>query len=91
MVSKAIIAERNKKASLVFTLQWHLTARCQQNCLHCYMKDEPTYFSELKNELPTEVCFKIIDDFAKSFSPYCHGLRINFTGGDPLLKKEFLN
>lgn len=75
------------KAPLTFVLQWHLTARCQQNCLHCYMKDEPTYASELKNELETEVCFRIIDSFVKDFSPLCKGLRINFTGGDPLLKK----
>lgn len=82
-----MVVKPKPKAPLTLVLQWHLTARCQQNCLHCYMKDEPTYASELKNELETEVCFKIIDSFVKDFSPYCKGLRINFTGGDPLLKK----
>lgn len=81
-------ARKNKvKAPLAFVLQWHLTARCQQDCLHCYMKNEPSYASELKNELETEKCFKIIDEFVENFSPYCQRLRINFTGGDPLLKK----
>lgn len=81
------MAKIKAKTPFTFTLQWHLTARCQQDCRHCYMKDEPTYESELKNELDKEICFRIIDDFFESFSPYCQRLRINFTGGDPLLKE----
>lgn len=75
------------KAPLVFTLQWHLTACCEQKCKHCYMREEPTYLSELKNELDINACFKIVDDFVESFGPFCQKLRINFTGGDPLLKE----
>jgi len=79
------------KSPLTFILQWHLTARCQQNCLHCYMREEPTYVSELENELDTRSCFRVIDDFADRFSSHCRDLRINFTGGDPLLKERFFD
>ena len=45
-----------------FTLQWHITARCQQHCKHCYMHDEPSYQSELSNELGHEDSIKVIED-----------------------------
>jgi len=73
-----------------FNIQWHLTARCQQNCLHCYMRDEPTYLSELENELDHKTCLKIIDDYVDSFGEKCR-LQINFTGGDPLLRKDIFD
>jgi MoaA/NifB/PqqE/SkfB family radical SAM enzyme len=55
MASKLNKLARRRKAALVFILQWHLTARCQQNCLHYYMKDEPTYVSEIENELDEDL------------------------------------
>lgn len=73
-----------------FNLQWHLTARCQQNCLHCYMHDEPTYLSEFENELDHKTCLRIIDDFVNSFGDKCR-LQINFTGGDPLLREDIFD
>ena len=70
-----------------FILQWHLTAKCEYNCQHCYMHDSPTYKSELKNELDFNTCLRIIDDFSNTLDHWkIHG-RINFTGGDPLLKE----
>lgn len=74
-----------------FTLQWHLTAKCDQNCKHCYMKDSPTYFSELYNELSFEDCKKIIDDFVSTINAWNVPGRINFTGGDPLLRTDFFD
>lgn len=71
-----------------FGLQWHLTARCQQNCLHCYMRDEPTYESELKNELSFENCLKVLDDFIETTKKWGARGIVTFTGGDPLLKPE---
>lgn len=47
-----------------FTLQWHITAECDQNCKHCYMHDSDSYESEVNNQLDISECMKIIDDFA---------------------------
>ncbi len=71
-----------------FLLQWHITAKCQQHCKHCYMYDEPTYKGECENELSFEQCIKVLDDY-KSF---CERMNVNgritFTGGDPLLRED---
>jgi radical SAM/SPASM domain protein of ACGX system len=71
-----------------FILQWHLTARCQEHCRHCYMHDSPTYDSEVKNELSTSECMRILDDFSDMTRSMGVGARINFSGGDPLLRKD---
>lgn len=74
-----------------FTLQWHLTSRCQQCCKHCYVFDEKTYELERKRELPLEKCKEIIDDF-KSFCNTLHVKgEIAFTGGDPMLKENLFD
>ncbi|HHV30080.1 radical SAM/SPASM domain-containing protein [Acetivibrio mesophilus] len=70
-----------------FFLQWHITAKCDQKCKHCYMYDSPFYQSEKDNELTLADCKAIIDDFSDTASP---GNRsIYFTGGDPLLRNDF--
>ncbi|CAD6492420.1 MAG: Coenzyme PQQ synthesis protein E [Candidatus Argoarchaeum ethanivorans] len=71
-----------------FTLQWHLTAKCDQHCKHCYMYDSPTYEQEVRNELKYETCLNIIDDFSNAIDHWGISGRINFTGGDPLLKER---
>lgn len=74
-----------------FVLQWHLTAKCDQHCQHCYMSDSSTYLNEIKNELDLNTCFRIIDDFSEAIEQWGVSGRINFTGGDPLLKKEIFD
>jgi len=80
---------KNKEKSIV--LQWHLTAKCDQNCIHCYMYNSPTYKGEIENELDHKNSLKIIDEFAELGKRWNTPLRINFTGGDPLLRKDFFN
>ncbi len=73
-----------------FTLQWHITGKCDQRCAHCYMFTD-TYKQELENELSYEDCLKVIDDFAGALEKWeIHG-RINFTGGDPLLREDLFD
>ena len=67
----------------VFTLQWHLTSKCPNNCKHCYIQK----WERESGELPLKDCFKIIDDFYQMISDLQVRGRINFTGGDPLLKE----
>jgi len=75
----------------MFTLQWHCTARCQQKCSHCYMYDEPTYKNEIENELATEECIAVINDFADFCGIMNIKAQISFTGGDPLLRSDLFN
>lgn len=71
-----------------FTLQWHVTAKCDQTCMHCYRYNTPTYERELKDELNYEDCCKIIDDFSDTFNNWGMPTQISFTGGDPLLRED---
>ncbi|MBI5328104.1 MAG: radical SAM protein [Deltaproteobacteria bacterium] len=79
--------DRNRGKSH-FTLQWHVTAKCEQDCKHCYLYESPTYKSELKNELSFEEGCKIIDDFSNTFDRWGMPTWISFTGGDPLTRKD---
>jgi len=73
-----------------FVIQWHITARCDQRCRHCYMvNNRQLYKREIENELPLSTCKKIID----SLIEFCKTAEarpiIYFTGGDPLLRPDF--
>ncbi|MGQ9583561.1 MAG: radical SAM protein [Thermoplasmatota archaeon] len=72
----------------MFVLQWHLTARCHERCRHCYMHDSPTYESEIRNELSREDCLRVLDDFERTARGWGVGARVNFSGGDPLLRRD---
>lgn len=74
-----------------FTLQWHVTAKCEQDCMHCYLYENPTYERELKNELSFEESCKIIDDFSNTFDNWGMPTWISFTGGDPLTRKDIFD
>jgi len=72
-----------------FVVQWHLTTKCDQNCVHCYMKDSHTFKSELKNELDLSECKEIINQLSDLSKRWNIKIKINFTGGDPLLNNNF--
>lgn len=74
-----------------FTLQWHITADCDQECKHCYRYNTPTYEKELRNELSYEECCRIIDDFSNTFAKWGMPTWISFTGGDPLLREDIFD
>lgn len=78
-----------QRRPFIFCMQWHITARCDQHCKHCYMYDYPTYRSEIKNQQNYEDCLEIIDDFSNMVDRLGIRGRINFTGGDPLLRRDF--
>ncbi len=58
------------------------------------MYDEPGYDSEIQNPLSTDECFRVIDNFLVMLDRLSseHGVkimpRINFTGGDPMLRPD---
>jgi len=92
MAIKTHEKDKNQRKSFergpYFSLQWHLTAKCDQDCMHCYLYDSPTYEREQNNELNYEECCKVIDDFSNTFNTWGMPTRINFTGGDPLLRED---
>ena len=60
-----------------FTLQWHITHRCNLRCKHCYQEDYSAF--EGSDEIE-----RILDQYCDLLKAYnCRG-RLNITGGEPL-------
>ena len=68
-----------------FTLQWHLTEKCNLKCKHCYQN-----LDYIKKELNLKTKLKIIDDFVKFCRKIERKPRFSFTGGEPFLIKKQL-
>jgi selenobiotic family peptide radical SAM maturase len=66
----------------VFTLQWHITHRCDLHCKHCYDRSR-------RDDVSLEQGQKILDQL-RSFclSRHVRG-QVSFSGGNPLLHPEF--
>lgn len=58
-----------------------VTSRCNLNCRHCYIKD-----NSVKDELSYDECCRIIDEIADAGC-----LWLTFTGGEPFVRKDFLD
>lgn len=82
--------EKNVFPYMLF-MQWHITAKCDQKCKHCYMFDSNYYKSEIENELSYDDCIKIIDDFYQTATQLNTECGIIFGGGDPLLRDDFFD
>lgn len=65
-----------------FTLQWHVTEKCDQRCKHCYIYNgrEKAY-----NELSIDKLKLVVDDFIDTCNKMNKKPMISVTGGDPLL------
>lgn len=74
---------------MYWTMQWHITTKCQQRCKHCYMFDSETYKSEKNNELTYKQCLKVLNNFVNSCKKLGASPSINFSGGDALCRKDF--
>lgn len=60
-----------------FTLQWHITHRCNLRCKHCY-QDDYSAFQDMKD------IENVLDQYCTLLKEYnCLG-RLNITGGEPL-------
>jgi len=72
-------------------IQWHVTARCDVGCRHCYMYDSPTYDSEIKNELSFEGSIKVLDQYRNYLDKRNLKGNLSITGGDPLLREDLFD
>lgn len=70
-------------------IQWHLTVKCQNKCLHCYVSDKQGYQRELKKELTGSELLRSFRAVENSFSLTNLEYWVCLTGGDPFLKSEF--
>ncbi len=68
-----------------FTLQWHLTEKCNLKCTHCYQNDDI-----IKNELTLDEKYKVVDDFIDFLNNLNFKVspRITLTGGEPFIYKD---
>ena len=69
-----------------FSMQWHITDKCDQRCKHCYI-----YAGKDKNcisELNLRTLVAILEDFIKSCYRLDRDPYLVITGGDPLLYEK---
>lgn len=67
-------------------LQWNITERCNWRCKHCYMGDDI-----IKNELNLEELNSILHQFLGLIKAWGAKGRINLTGGEPFVRKDFFD
>lgn len=83
-----VAAETTTSSKPWFSIQWHITSRCNQRCKHCYDVNRPDYQSDLANELSLADCKTVLDSLVE----FCDvaGARPTacITGGDPLVRKD---
>lgn len=95
MVMENVVETENNNKNHVskkwFLLQWHLTARCDQRCKHCYVNDVKTYEKEIENEIPLLDCIRVIDSFVYFCQLTDAQPGIVFTGGDPFIRSDFFD
>ena len=60
------ITPKNHDSKKRFNIQWHITAECNQDCVHCYVKDSRTYKQEIENYLSLNRCEHVIDNLTEN-------------------------
>lgn len=70
-----------KTTDYPYSVGWAITNACNLHCIHCNMNSG----IKCKNELTKEECFKVIDELKKN-----HVQRLTFFGGEPFIRKDFL-
>lgn len=74
-----------------FSLQFHITAKCDQACKHCYMYNSPYYKSQIENDLSLEQKIQLLDEYFSFLAEYDSFGLVAITGGDPILSPHFWN
>ncbi len=68
----------------IFSLQWHVTNKCDQRCKHCYI-----WQKHEKGGITSEPSIKQCEKILTNFINFCQKMNVqpylSITGGDPLL------
>jgi len=73
--------ERAKRAGLTLSVHFELTRRCNLRCRHCYVCGAD---DKARREMSASQVFRALDVLAESGT-----LFVTFTGGEPLLRRDF--
>jgi len=76
--NKFYLFNKLKEKRVPLHVQMELTAKCNHNCLHCIRQ------RDIKKELKAQEIKRILGELADSGC-----LQLTFTGGEPLLRKDF--
>ena len=63
-------------------LQFELTSRCNERCIHCYI---PNGKKNAGHDMPTEKVFSLIDEFTEM-----GGLHVTLSGGEVFMHKDII-
>lgn len=66
-------------------LTWHLTSRCNRTCSHC-LREVP---GQANRDLQGDDCRRLLDSFIDFANASGRQASIEFSGGNPLLHKDF--
>jgi selenobiotic family peptide radical SAM maturase len=79
---RGIIIDPAPFFATTFTLQWHITQRCDLHCRHCYDRSD-------RRTLPLDEAIGILDDLYEFCRQHHVFAQVTFTGGNPLLYRHF--
>ncbi|MBR4081664.1 MAG: radical SAM protein [Clostridia bacterium] len=68
-------------ARYIRTAHWSITGHCNYRCRHCYMSAPDAKYGELDHDAIMSIVQQIID---------CGIMEVSLTGGEPLVRKDFL-
>jgi len=74
--------EAAQRKPRIVSLQFELTSRCNERCIHCYI---PNAKKNAGGDMPIEKVFSIIDEFAEM-----GGLHVTLSGGEVFLHKDVI-
>ena len=72
---------RKHENRYIRTAHWSVTGRCNYRCKHCYMSAPDAKYGELDHE----TIMRMADELAE-----CGVARVSLTGGEPLVRSDFL-
>ena len=71
------------------TIQWHITTKCTNNCMHCYMTEQETFTKEQERTLDLSQKIDIVRNLDRFGRKYGFSFnRFVLIGGDPLLAED---
>jgi len=68
-------------ARYIRTAHWSITGHCNYRCKHCYMSAPDAKFGELSHAQIMAIVQQLID---------CGVMEVSLTGGEPLVRKDFM-
>lgn len=75
-------AYKRYPARYIRTAHWSVTGYCNYRCKHCYMSAPDAKYGELSHEQIMAIASQLIE---------CGVMEVSLTGGEPLVRKDFMD